>query len=43
MGTDWLHHFLYLPQIQDYWLGAAVAIGFVIVGALRKSLPPETK
>jgi small-conductance mechanosensitive channel len=29
---------LYFPRIQDYLLGAAVAIGFIIVGALRKSL-----
>jgi len=29
---------LYLPLIQDYLLGAVVAIGFCIVGVLRKSL-----
>jgi hypothetical protein len=29
---------LYLPQIQDYLLGAVVAIGFCVVGVLRKSL-----
>ncbi len=31
---------LYLPRIQDYLLGAAVAMGFIIVGTLRKSLWP---
>jgi hypothetical protein len=29
---------LALPPVQDYVLGAAMAIGFIIVGALRKSL-----
>jgi small-conductance mechanosensitive channel len=29
---------LYVPRIQDYLLGAVVAIGFIIVGALRSSL-----
>ena len=29
---------LCLPRIQDYLLGAVVAIGFIIVGAIRKSL-----
>jgi hypothetical protein len=29
---------LALPRIQDYVLGAVLAIGFIIVGALRKSL-----
>jgi hypothetical protein len=32
---------LRLPRIQDYLLGAVVAIGFIVVGALRKTLLTE--